>query len=120
MSLAPSSPVRAHPVPAATSRTRGTASAEGVPVRRAPRTDRTLTRVQEAAIRRAMQIFVEEDLAFGGARTVMRWCVRCQAGRPGAGFVAYDAGGLCNPCATLYELARMRGTVRTPADFVGL
>ena len=79
---------------------------------------RTLTAAQERAIRTAMQIFVEEDLAFGARRAALRWCVRCAAERPGAGSIDYECGSLCNPCATAYELARAQGLVRTPAQFL--
>ena len=84
-----------------------------------PRPPRALSAVQERAIRAAMYTFVEDDLAFGSARGTRRWCRRCRAQRPAPGFVAYDEGSLCNPCATAYELARARDEVRTPAEFLG-
>jgi hypothetical protein len=79
---------------------------------------RTLTREQVEAIRRAMATFLEEDLAIGGARLTPRWCVRCSGYRPGAGFITYDGGDLCHPCAVAYELAQTRGLVRTLAEFL--
>ncbi len=89
------------------------------PVRR-PEPTRMLTPGQERAIRVAMQIFVDEDRAFGANRTARRWCARCKAERPGAGFIAYEDADLCNPCATQYELARARGIVWTPQEFLVL
>ncbi len=79
---------------------------------------RVLTPSQEQAIRTAMQTFVEEDLSYGEERRGRAWCKRCRALRPRAGFIAYDAGGLCNPCATEYELAHTRGSVQTVAEFL--
>jgi hypothetical protein len=79
---------------------------------------RTLTAAQVRAIRTVMQIFVEEDLAFGTRRSAPRWCARCEAERPGAGSIDYDCGSFCNPCATEYELARARGMVHTPREFL--
>lgn len=79
---------------------------------------RVLTAAQVRAIRTAMHTFVEEDLAFGGARACRRWCARCAAHRPAAGFVAYESGDLCNDCATDYELARARGLVWSVEEFL--
>jgi hypothetical protein len=79
---------------------------------------RPLTPVQVHAIREAMRVFVEDDLAGGWQRTTQRWCDRCQVARPGAGFIAYDGGGLCHPCATEYELARAGGTVHGVQVFI--
>lgn len=79
---------------------------------------RTLTAAQVRAIRTAMYTFVEEDLAFGAARPTRRWCVRCNADRPAAGFISYECGDLCNACATQYELSRARGLVWSPTEFL--
>ncbi|MGH2588422.1 MAG: hypothetical protein ACRDJE_26170 [Dehalococcoidia bacterium] len=79
---------------------------------------RTLTAAQVRAIRTAMQIFVEEDLAFGRGKSAHRWCVRCEGERPAAGFIAYEGGDLCNECATLYEIARAQGLVLSPREFL--
>jgi hypothetical protein len=79
---------------------------------------RELTAAQERAIRAAMQTFVEDDLAFGSGRGLTRWCEGCRAQRPAPGFVAYEEAALCNPCATQFEIARARGLVWTPADFI--
>jgi hypothetical protein len=79
---------------------------------------RVLTAAQVRAIRTAMHTFVEEDLAFGRAKAGRRWCARCAAHRPAAGFVAYESGDLCNECATDYELARARGLVWSVGEFL--
>lgn len=79
---------------------------------------RVLTPRQEQAIRIAMQIFVEDDRSDGEKRRGRAWCERCRAFRPRAGFIAYDAGGLCNRCATAYELAHARGSVQSVAEFL--
>ena len=81
---------------------------------------RNLTAAQVRAIRAVMQIFVEEDLAFGTRRSALQWCVRCEGDRPGAGSIDYECGSFCNPCATDYELARARGVVRTPHEFLAI
>jgi hypothetical protein len=78
--------------------------------------ERVLTQAQIRAIRTAMHLFVEEDLNFGTAATARRWCVRCLADRPAAGFVAYDCGDFCNACATSYEIDRARGRIRSPQE----
>jgi hypothetical protein len=83
-----------------------------------PAAPRTLTREQVEAIRRAMATFVEEDLTQGGTRLTPRWCIRCDAHRPGAGFITYDGGDLCHPCAVDYELARTCGRVRALSEFL--
>ncbi len=77
-----------------------------------------LTAIQVRAIRTAMQIFVEEDLAFGRGRDVERWCTCCNAERPSAGSIAYECGSFCNTCATEYELSRVAGVVRSPQEFL--
>jgi hypothetical protein len=79
---------------------------------------RELTAAQERAIRTAMQTFVEDDLAFGSGRGLRRWCDRCRVQRPAPGFVAYEDAALCNSCATQFEIARARGLVWTPAEFL--
>jgi hypothetical protein len=79
---------------------------------------KTLTRAQVDAIRRAMKTFVEEDIAFGERCTSHRRCARCVQERPGAGFVDYDGGSLCNECAITYEVARATGAARSVAHFL--
>ena len=94
---------------------RGASSGIGSLVRR------VLTAAQERAIRAAMQTFVDDDVAFGAARRTARlWCVRCRDERGAEGFVDYDGDAFCNACATDYELARARGLVWTPAEFLRL
>jgi hypothetical protein len=90
--------------------------------RRSPRTRskdgaRMITPTQVQAIREAMRVFVEDDLA-GGQRTASRWCDRCRAARPAAGFIDYAGGDLCNDCATDYELARANGITSDVAAFI--
>ena len=94
-------------------------TASSAPIEELPQT-RNLTAAQVRAIRTVMQIFVEEDLAFGTRRSAQRWCVRCEGDRPGAGSIDYECGSFCNPCATDYELARARGVVRTPHEFLAI
>ena len=91
---------------------------KGSLVRVLPRAARSLTPGQVQAIRTVMQLFVEEDLAAGPPRTRPRWCAGCEAPRPGAGFITYECADLCHGCATAYELARARGTVHTPGEFL--
>ena len=82
-----------------------------------PEATRTLTPDQLRAIRTVMRLFKEEDLGAGRERIAPRWCVHCEAHRPGAGFIRYEDGDLCNPCATEYEIVRARGIARTVWEF---
>ncbi len=79
---------------------------------------RVLSFAQTRAIKAAMETFIEEDLAFGMKRSARRWCVRCKADRPGAGFIGYEGGDLSNACATDYELARACGAVSCAEEFI--
>jgi formate dehydrogenase maturation protein FdhE len=71
-----------------------------------------------AAIRAAMQLFVEDDLARGVRRTDRLYCDACQRPRPAAGGIRYGRYALCNGCATEYEVARAHGGLATPGQFV--
>ena len=102
----------------------GTRATGGVtdhrPLRHFPEATHTLTSQQVQAIRDTMHLFVEQDLTRGSACIAHRRCSRCEEDRPGAGFITYDGSELCNPCATVFELARARGIVRTLSEFLRL
>ena len=83
-----------------------------------PEARHRLSSAQVQAIRSAMHLFVEEDLARTPSRTARRLCERCEQERPGAGFIDYDASELCNSCATVFELARARGIVQSLPEFL--
>lgn len=87
-------------------------------VRAFPEATHSLTPLQVQAIRTAMHLFVEEDRARGEAASAWRRCTRCDQARQGAGFISYEGGDLCNPCATVFELARARGIVHTLPEFL--
>lgn len=86
---------------------------EGREGRGAVRTLRGLTPGQIAAVRSAMQLFVEDDLARGVPDMRGLYCGACDRIRPSPGFIHYKEDGaaypLCNACATAYELARLDG-----------
>ena len=87
-------------------------------VRHFPEATHTLTSQQVQAIRDVMHLFVKEDLTRDPGHSAWRRCTRCEQDRPGAGFITYDGSDLCNPCATVFELARARGIVRTLPEFL--
>jgi hypothetical protein len=74
--------------------------------------------VQIEAIRVAMRVFLEDDLAAGPPQTDPRPCARCHADRPGAGFISYDGVDLCHTCAVSFEILRAGVHAGTVADFV--
>ncbi len=82
------------------------------------RAARTLSPIQLRAIRTAMLLLVEDDLARGANVSTRRWCVRCRAQRPAAGSITYDGHDLCNACAIQYEVARASGTAATVKEFL--
>jgi hypothetical protein len=82
-----------------------------------PLATRALTTRQLAAIRDAMHLFVEDDLARGVSPSASEYCPACDASKPLPGFVQYDDVALCNACATDYEIARTRGLVQYAASF---
>lgn len=79
----------------------------------------SLTREQTRAVRAVMRLFADEDLARGVARSARRLCERCRHLRRAAGFIQYGATALCNPCATAYELARLRHAADPEQPFGG-
>ena len=79
----------------------------------------SLSHAQTRAVRTAMQLFVEEDLAHGVAASARRGCERCRRQRPAPGFIHYGEAELCNTCATAYELARLRHATASVSAFVG-
>jgi hypothetical protein len=78
----------------------------------------SLSRKQARAVRAVMRLLVEDDRARGIPPTARHRCDACGRQRPAAGSVAYPAGTLCNPCATRYELARLRHTVPPARDWL--
>jgi hypothetical protein len=76
----------------------------------------TLTRAR--AIRAAMRSFLDEVVADGECLPAPRWCDRCRAMRPAAGWISYQGTDLCNRCATTYELHRAAGRVHSPGEFL--
>ena len=79
---------------------------------------RGLSQSQIEAIRSAMRLFVDDDLARGVRRTDRMYCDACQRPRPAAGVIRYSRYALCNGCATEYEVARAGGALSTPGQFV--
>lgn len=79
---------------------------------------RPLSAAQIEAIRRAMRVFVDDDLARGEEPHRRAYCDGCERARPVAGFIQYDRYSLCNACATEYEIARARGLVSTVGHYV--
>jgi|GEM_PF-3611164 len=79
---------------------------------------RPLSAAQIEAIRRAMRVFVEDDLARGEEPHRRAYCDGCERARPVAGFIQYDRYSLCNDCATEYEIARARGIVASVGHYV--
>lgn len=79
---------------------------------------RALTRAQVDAIRTAMHLFVEDDIARGNIRQARLYCDACECARPAAGFIQYDRYAMCNRCATEYEVGRARGQVGSAGQYV--
>jgi len=79
---------------------------------------RSLSASQIEAIRSAMQLFVDDVLARGVRRTDRMYCDACQRPRSAAGAIHYGRYALCNCCATEYEVARARGALSSPGQFV--
>lgn len=78
-----------------------------------------ITEGQREAIEEAMRIFIEEDRGRGIDPLAMFKCERCRHAEQLLGSVLYEDIRLCNRCATRYEVARIRGRVRTAAQYVG-
>jgi hypothetical protein len=77
-----------------------------------------LSERQVGAIRTAMRLFVQDDLALGRASTGRLYCDACELPQPAAGFIQYGRYQVCNACATEYELVRARGLARSVGQFV--
>jgi len=67
-----------------------------------------------------MRLFVEDDLARGVTASELICCAVCGRRKAAPGAVQYEQWLFCNPCATDYEIARMRALVRTPADYLAV
>ena len=80
--------------------------------------DHPLTTSHFNAIREAMQLFVDDDVARGLSLDKRLYCVACERVRPAAGFIRYDRYSVCNTCAIEYEVARARGLTTTAGQYV--
>lgn len=78
----------------------------------------SLSRKQMQAVHAVMRLLIDDDRARGVPPTVRRQCDSFGRLRPAAGFVTYPAGTLCNPCATRYELARLRHVAPLAQDWI--
>ena len=88
-------------------------------MRRARRTSsHHLSRSQTLAIRAAMQLFVDDDLAKGISLDQRLYCAACERPRPAAGFIQYSRYHVCNSCAIEYEIAHARGLTASPGQYV--
>jgi hypothetical protein len=79
--------------------------------------DRALVQLQRRAVRTAMHILAEEDIARGAGSRPRRNCPRCGRRRPAPGFIEYDGVSLCNSCATGFELARLTDHSTSATDY---
>lgn len=77
-----------------------------------------LSRIQVRAVHEVMRLFAEDDQARGVARDSRQACACCRTDRPAAGFIHYREAGLCNACATAFELARLRRDAPSLHDFL--
>ncbi len=77
-----------------------------------------LTQTQIDAIRSAMKLFVEDDLARGVSTSRRVWCDACEQARPAAGAIQYGQYTLCNRCAIECEVGRGRGMISTLGQYV--
>jgi hypothetical protein len=81
-------------------------------------TPHPLSETQLAAIRAAMQLFVDDDLDRGVTADQRLFCDACERVRPAAGSIRYDRYLLCNNCGIEYEVARARGLTISPGQYV--
>lgn len=79
---------------------------------------RALSAAEVEAIRAAMALFLEDDIARGVPAFSLVFCDACQRARPAPGFIQYGRYATCNACAIEYEVARARGLLSTPGQFV--
>ncbi len=77
-----------------------------------------LSERQIGAIRTAMRLFVQDDLALGRASAERLYCDACELPQPAAGFIQYGRYQVCNGCATEYELVRAQGLVGSIGQFI--
>jgi len=77
-----------------------------------------LSPTQVQAIRSAMKLFVDDDLARGVRLTDRMYCDACQRARPAAGVIRYGRYAVCNGCAMEYEVARAQGQIASPGQYV--
>jgi hypothetical protein len=98
---------------------RGALAGGGAPLDwRSRGTGAALSTGEMEAIRAALSLFVEDDIARGVAAFSRLFCDACQRARPAAGFIQYGRYATCNACAIEYEVARARGLLGTPGQFV--
>jgi hypothetical protein len=76
------------------------------------------TPAQLTAIRNAMQLFVDDDLARGVSPADFSPCAGCGDQQPQPGFIHYAPYQLCNACAFQFEVARVSGLVTSIERFV--
>ena len=79
---------------------------------------RALTAEQISAVRAIMRLFVEDDLAKGVSPGRRMRCIACADWRSAPGFIRYEQLDFCNDCAGAFETARLRGLVRTAAQYL--
>ena len=79
---------------------------------------RALTAEQVSAVRAIMRLFVEDDLAKGVSPARRMRCVACADWQSAPGFIRYERLDFCNDCASAFETARLRGLVRTAAQYL--
>jgi hypothetical protein len=79
---------------------------------------RDLTPQQVTAMRRIMQLFVEDDLDHGVPVSLSLYCHACERGRPAPGFIRYGHYQFCNGCATEFEVASARQEVRSVGEYM--
>jgi len=79
---------------------------------------RQLSETQFAAIRAAMQLFVDDDVDRGVTPDQRLFCDACERVRPAAGCIQYDRYLLCNSCGIEYEVAHARGLSVSPGQYV--
>ena len=79
---------------------------------------RQLNETQLAAIRAAMQLFVDDDVDRGVTPGQRLFCDACERVRAAAGCIQYDRYLLCNACGIEYEVAHARGLTVSPGQYV--
>jgi|SRR5579875_296775 len=82
------------------------------------RRPRPLSERQIGAIRTAMRLFVDDDVAQGRTVADRLYCDACELPQPAAGFIRYGRYQVCNACATEYEIVQARGLAGSIGQFV--